>query len=77
MKSPSAMVRNRTGIIIQAGGSAADGVQARSLDLGLKGQLEQWQGPTAHSGALLAVSPFAISGETPGRKKCSYTKRAE
>lgn len=78
VKSPSAMVRNRTGIIIQAGGSAADGVEARSLDLGLKGQLEQWQGPTAHGGALLAVSPLAVSWETPERgKKCSHTKRTE
>lgn len=57
-KSPPAMDANRTGIIIQARGSAVDGVKAWSLDL--EGQLEQWQGPADHSGALLAVSPLAV-----------------
>lgn len=32
-KSPSAMDANRTGIIIEAGGSAVDGAKAWSLDL--------------------------------------------
>lgn len=63
------MGANRTGIIIKAGLSAVDGVKAWSLDLGLEGQLEQWQGPADHSGALLAVSPLAVRWETPEREK--------
>ena len=59
------MEANRTGIIIQA----VDGVKTWRLDLGLEGQLEQWQGPAAHSGALLAVSPLAVSWDTPEREK--------
>lgn len=68
-KQPSAMGANRTGIIIQAGGSALDGVKAWSLDLGLEGQLEQWQGPADHSGALLAVCPLAVSWESLERER--------
>ncbi len=60
---------NKTGIIIQAGASAVDWVKACSLDLGPEGQLEQWQGSADHSGALLAVSPLAVSRETPERGK--------
>lgn len=63
------MAANWTGIIIEAGVSAVDGVKAQSLDLNLEGQLEQWQGPADHSGALLAVSPLAVSWETPEREK--------
>ena len=51
------MVADWRGIIIGAGGSAVDGVMAWSFNLGLEGQLEQWQGPADHSGAILAVPP--------------------
>lgn len=51
------MVADWRGIIIGTGGSAVDGVMAWSFNLGPEGQLEQWQGPAHHSGAILAVPP--------------------
>lgn len=66
------MVADWRGIIIGAAGSAADGVIAWSFDLGLEGQLEQWQGPADHSGAILAVPPLAVHWETPEGKEQEY-----
>lgn len=73
------MEAHRTGIIIQAGQSAVDGVKALRLNLGPKGQLEQWLGPATHSGALLAVPSLAVSWETPEREKVhrTHTKSPE
>ena len=71
------MVADWRGIIIGAAGSAADGVIAWSFDLGLEGQLEQWQGPADHSGAILAGPPPLLFTGRHQREKSRNTKRTE
>lgn len=67
------MVADWRGIIIRTGGSAVDGVMAWSFNLGPEGQLEQWQGPAHHSGAILAVPPPCCSlGDTREGKEQAY-----
>lgn len=64
-KAPSAASESQQ----KAPGSSADGVNFWSLDLGLEGQVEQWQGPARSEGALLAPLLWLLVGRHQREEK--------